>query len=161
MLQPSAVQEKEISQDVLNETGPAKARELLAFWNKHATKWQLPTRGDFRPGNMRAWIDDIAILEYVPQKDDFQVRLEGENIVALTGEDWRGGYARELDCQFSTSLHPAMTMVRMTGQPKLHHLQVFKSDWRNAIRMLLPVVLQKPGKEDVLQIFLAVFPVEE
>ncbi|NIY74045.1 PAS domain-containing protein [Thalassospira sp. HF15] len=160
-MEPSAVQEKEISQDELEDNVPAKARELLAFWNKHASGRQLPTRGDFRPGNLRAWIEDISIFEYIPEKDDFQIRIEGENIAALTGEDWRGGFARELDSQFSTSLHASMTVLRMTGKPKLHHLQVFKSDWHNAIRLLLPVLLRKPGKEDVLQVFLAIFPIEE
>ncbi|KJE37074.1 hypothetical protein UF64_01730 [Thalassospira sp. HJ] len=161
MLLPSTVQEKEIPQDTLDETAPAKAHDLLAFWHKHASKRQLPTRGDFRPGNLGPWIEDISIYEYVPEKDDFQIRLEGENIVALTGEDWRGAFACEVDSHFSTSLHAAMTMVRMTGEPQLHHLQVFQKDWQSAIRLLLPVLLQKPGKEDVLQVFLAIFPIDE
>lgn len=160
-MEPFAVQEKEITQDALDELEPAKARELLAFWNKHASKRHLPTREEFRPEKLRAWFENIAIFEYIPEKDDFQVLLEGENIAVLTGEDWRGGLAREVDSQFSSTLHASMTVVRMTGEPKIHHLQVYKNNWQNAIRMLLPVLLQKPGKEDVLQVFLAIFPIDD
>jgi hypothetical protein len=160
-LEPFAIQEKEIPQDAPDEIVSEKARDLLAFWNQNASNQRTPTRSDFSPQNLGDWFEDIAIFEYVPAKDDFQIVLEGERIAALTGEDWRGGFAREIDSQFSTSLNATMTLVRTTGQPQVHHLKVFKNDWQNAIRLLLPVLLQKPGKEDVLQIFLAVFPIDQ
>jgi hypothetical protein len=153
--------EKEIPLTYLDDDAPRAAQSLLAFWNAHASKASIPTRTDFRPDNLTPWVDDIAIYEYVPEKDDFQILLEGENIVELTGENWRGAFAREVDCRFSSSLHAAMSEVRSTGWPQIHHLRIFQREWQRGIRLLLPVLLQKPGKEDVIQIFLAIFPVDD
>ncbi|MBC06993.1 PAS domain-containing protein [Thalassospira sp.] len=157
----SGIEEKEVPQDVLGDDAPAKAHGLLAFWKSHAIAGNLPTRDDFSPDHLAPWIEDISIYEYVPDKDDFQILLEGENIVALTGEDWRGAFAREIDCHYSTSLHAAMTTARVTGAPQIHHLQIFQKEWQSGLRLLLPVTLQKSGKEDVLQVFLAIFPIDE
>ncbi|MBN8197612.1 hypothetical protein [Thalassospira povalilytica] len=81
-----------------------------------------------------------------------------KNIIALTGEDWRGAFARVVDCHFSTALHAALSAARKTGKPQIHHLQIFQKDWRKGVRLLLPVVLERKGQEDVLQVFLAIFP---
>jgi hypothetical protein len=153
-------QDKEVPLESLGESAPRQARDLLALWWQFADG-NMPTRDDFTPDNLSSWINDISIYEYHPDKDDFQILLEGENIVALTGEDWRGAFAREVDCHFSTSLHAALSMARTTGRPQLHQLQVFQKEWRKGIRLLLPVLLKKKGQEDVLQVFLAIFPMSE
>lgn len=155
------LQVKEISRQALDEDAPAAARTLLAFWHDHAQSGILPTRDVFCPAKLTPWIDDLSIYEYKPDKNDFQILLEGENIIAITGEDWRGAFAREIDCHFSTSLHAAMSMARVTCAPQIHHLLVFQKDWQEAVRLLLPVLLQKPGREDVVQVFLAIFPLPQ
>lgn len=153
--------EKEIPLTHLDDGAPPAARALLEFWNMHASAGKIPTRRDFHPDNLVPWLDDICIYEYVPDKDDFQILLEGENVVALTGENWRGAYAREVDSRYSSHLHATMTEVRMTRSPQIHHLRIFQKEWQGGIRLLLPVLLQKPGKEDIIQIFLAIFPVDD
>lgn len=153
--------EKEIPLKYLDRDAPRAAHALLEFWKAYASDGNIPTRTDFQPDNLTPWIDDIAIYEFVPEKDDFQILLEGENIIALTGENWRGAFAREVDCRFSSSLHATMSEVRTTGRPQIHHLRIFQREWQRGIRLLLPVLLQKPGKEDVIQIFLAIFPVDD
>lgn len=153
--------EKEIPLTHLDENAPRAAHTLIEFWNAHALPGNIPTRTDFHPNNLTPWVDDICIYEYVPKKDDFQILLEGENIIKLTGESWRRAFAREIDCHFSSGLHAAMSTVRITRRPQIHHLRIFQREWQCGIRLLLPVLLQKPGKEDVLQIFLAIFPIDE
>ena len=153
--------DREIPLTYLDDDAPPAAQALLDFWNAHASEGNLPTRSDFQPDNLIPWIDDISIYEYVPEKDDFQIRLEDENIIALTGENWRGAFAREVDCRFSSGLHAAMTAVRTTLRPQIHHLRIFQREWQSGIRLLLPVLLQKPDKEDIIQIFLAIFPVDD
>ena len=153
--------EKEIPLESLDEDAPAAAHDLLAFWYAHAKQGHIPTRSEFSPANLTPWIDDICINEYVPAKDDFQILLEGENVVALTGEDWRGAFAREVDSRFSTGLHAAMESVRASLEPQIHHLRIFQKEWQSGIRLLLPVLRQQPGKEDIVQVFLAIFPVDD
>ena len=154
--------EKEIPLICLDRSAPTASQTLLEFWNAHASAaGHIPTRTAFRPENLMPWIDDIAIYEFIPEKDDFLIMLEGENIVALTGENWRGAYAREVDCQFASDLHGALTTVRKTLMPQMHYLRIFQRQWRRGIRVLLPVLRQKEGKEDGLQIFLAIFPIDD
>ncbi len=150
--------DKEVRLDRLGADAPAGAHALLALWGRAAARRRIPTRCDFTPDTLSPWIDDISIYEYHPDKDDFQILLDGESIIALTGEDWRGAFAREVDCHFSTALHAALSSARKTGKPQIHHLQIFQKDWRKGVRLLLPVVLERKGQEDVLQVFLAIFP---
>jgi hypothetical protein len=161
MANKDAQREKEIPLADLNEGAPPAARSLWEFWHAHASGGNIPTRQDFRPDNLAPWLDDICIYEYVPEKGDFQILLEGENVVALTGENWRGAFAREVDSRYSSHLSATMNEVRTNLSPQLHHLRIFQKEWQSGIRLLLPVLLQKPGKEDIIQIFLAIFPVDE
>ncbi|MEQ8285594.1 hypothetical protein [Thalassospira sp.] len=154
-------QEKEILLQELSDDAPREARKLLALWQEFANQGRTPTRDDFNAENLAPWHEDISIYEYHPEKDDFQILLEGENIIALTGEDWRGAFSREVDCHFSTGLHAALSLARRTGQPQIHQLQIFQKEWRRGVRLLLPVILQKDGKEDVCQVFLAIFPMRD
>ncbi|MBX2831137.1 MAG: PAS domain-containing protein [Rhodospirillales bacterium] len=154
-------QEQEVLQHGLSDDAPQKAHDLLLLWNKLAQSGQIPTRKEFTPENLAPWLQDISIYEYHPQKDDFQILLEGENIVALTGEDWRGAFAREVDCHFSTSLHAALSAARSTGAPQIHELQIFQKEWCSGVRLLLPVLRQIEGQKDVCQIFLAIFPIRD
>ena len=153
--------EKEVPLESLAAGAPRQAHELLALWWRFADGHGVPTRDDFSAENLGPWLNDISIYEYHPDKDDFQIVLEGENIVALTGEDWRGAFAREVDCHFSTSLHGALSLARTTRRPQIHQLQVFQKEWRNGLRLLLPVTLKKEGQQDVLQVFLAIFPISD
>lgn len=153
--------EKELPQDNLPDAAPRAAHDLLALWHKFAQSGQMPTRDEFSAENLTGWLDDISIYEYHPDKDDFQILLEGENIIALTGEDWRGAFAREIDCHYSTALHAAMSLARTAGLPQIHQIQIFQKEWRNGIRLLLPVILHRDGHEDLLQVFLAIFPMND
>ncbi|MHC8493951.1 PAS domain-containing protein [Thalassospira sp. SM2505] len=154
-------QEKEVPLQTLAADAPRQAHDLLSFWLRFAKAGNIPTRDDFTPENLAPWINDISIYEYHAGKDDFQILLEGENIVALTGEDWRGAFAREVDCHFSTALHASLSLARLTGQPQIHQLQIFQKEWRSGIRLLLPVLLKKKGQKDIMQVFLAIFPMSE
>jgi hypothetical protein len=153
--------ENEIRKDTLPDDAPVAAHRILAFWHAHAGPGNVPSRNDFSPDNLADWLEDVSLYEYHPDKDDFQILFEGENIVELTGEDWRGAFAREVDCHFSTALHTALTDARKTGKPQIHQLQIFQKEWRSGVRILLPVVLQKKGQPDVDQVFLSIFPVKE
>lgn len=151
---------KELVSEAIPVEAPYEAHRLLAFWQSHARDGTIPSRDDFTPDNLLLWIEDISIYEYHPEKDDYQILLEGENIVALTGEDWRGAYAREIDCRYATSLHAALSQARRTGQAQIHLIHIFQKEWLRGVRLLLPVrrVGKREGEEDLLQIFLAIFP---
>ena len=161
MIKLGGDREMEVPQEFLDDDAPPDAHTLLDFWNAHAKNGQIPTREEFRPDALEPWIGNICIYEYVPQKDDFLILLEGENVIALTGENWRGAFAREVDCRYSSGLHSAMTTVRLSAKPQIHQLRIFQKEWQKAIRLLLPVLLQKPDKKDALQIFLAIFPIDD
>ncbi|WP_339857597.1 PAS domain-containing protein [Thalassospira alkalitolerans] len=146
--------------DKLPDNAPQAACDLLDFWHRSRQEDGLPSRTEFSPVHLGPWLDDISIYEYVPSKNDFQIVIDGENIVKMMGEDWRGGYAREIDFRSDTSIHSALSVVRETEQPQIHLIHIFRKDWSRGVRLLMPVLRPCVGKKDVLQVFMAVFPIE-
>jgi hypothetical protein len=76
--------------------------------------------------------------------------------VALTGEDWTGKTARDIDRTLGASLHAELLSVYHNKQPLAHHIRIFQKDYVIAYRLLLPIFSeQRDGS--VAQIFLAIF----
>ncbi len=157
MARMHTILDKEFPLETLPADAPESACGLLGFWSDHARADALPTRDDFNAQHLAPWIEDLSIYDYHPDIDDYQLTLEGENLVALTGEVWRGAFARELDSHFSTNLHAAMSVARTTEHPKLDMLRILDADWHRWVRLVLPVLRKNKGEKDVFQVFLAVF----
>lgn len=142
------------------DTPPESAAGLLAAWRQFNAAGKGPTRGDFTPYFLKPWLGNIDIYE-VEDSDaeggkDFRMRLNGSEVVDMTGENWTGFTARDIDRKFGFSLHQEMLSVYTSKRPLAHHIRVFQKDYVTAYRLLLPIFSEK-GDGQVVQIFLALF----
>jgi hypothetical protein len=139
---------------------PESAATLLATWRRFHADGKGPTRGDFTPFVLKPWLGNIDVYEVEnggPGREiDFRMRLNGTEVVALTGEDWTGKTARDIDRTLGASLHAELLSVYHNKQPLAHHIRIFQKDYVIAYRLLLPIFAeQRDGT--VAQIFLAIF----
>ena len=79
------------------------------------------------------------IYEAVDGGRDFRNRLEGSEVVMLTGEDWTGRCASEVDAQFGSRMLDYMKEVVRTGEPCIHIMQMFQNEAIRVTRLMMPV----------------------
>jgi hypothetical protein len=135
---------------------PAKALALLDLWRQYNAEEGRPTRGDFTPFVLKPWLGDIDIYDVEDGGAEFRMRLNGTRVVAITGEDWKGKTARDVDRKYGGTLHEELASLCQTRQPLAHHIRIFQKDYILAYRLLLPIFSDDPPGA-VAQIFLAVF----
>ncbi|UEM25314.1 PAS domain-containing protein (plasmid) [Skermanella mucosa] len=70
---------------------------LLQFWYSKCPSGEVPRRAGFDAFALRPWLGWLAIYEELDGGADFMVRLDGTNIVALTGHEWTGRRMSDLD----------------------------------------------------------------
>ena len=135
---------------------PEDAQRLLTHWRAFNAQKFHPTRSDFTPFSLKEWLGNIDIYDVENEGETFRMRLNGSEVVALTGEDWKGRTARDIDHQFGSTLHDELHRVFRTRQPLAHHIRIFQKQYMLAYRVVLPVFSDdKVGV--VTQIFLAIF----
>jgi hypothetical protein len=115
----------------------------------------IPHRSAFDPLRIRPWLGHLSIYERIGGDADFLVRLEGTEIVNMTGENWTGKRASEIDHKYHRNLLLDLTNVVTLGRPLLSKLTIFQRDYIHTPRLLLPV---RTGSEKADQIFLALYP---
>ena len=71
----------------------------------------MPQRAEFDVFTLRPWLGWLTVYEELDDGADFLVRLDGSNIVALTGEEWTGHRMSELDPSSAT---PVLEVLRRT-----------------------------------------------
>jgi hypothetical protein len=79
------------------------------------------------------------IYEAIDGGRDFRNRLEGSEVVMLTGEDWTGRCASEVDAQFGSRMLHYMQEVVRTGEPCIHRMRMFQNDAISVTRLMMPV----------------------
>lgn len=78
-------------------TGPF--RPVLGEWNRLRREDSLPSRQDFDPGRVVAWLSHLAILEALPGGDDFRYRLTGTRMDIYLGRNLTGKAVSTIDLQ--------------------------------------------------------------
>lgn len=141
--------------DTLPPSADARAGTLLAKWSACRIDGRPPDREDLDVFALRPWLGHISIYEAMDADADFRVRLEGSKISQMTGEDWTGRRASQVDDRFGTRLVAIMREVVRTGRPGLHTTRIYQREFRSAIRLLLPVCSRSGGPVD--QIFLVLY----
>ena len=132
------------------------AERLLAYWTATASQETgLPDRRTFDAVHMIEWLGFFSIYEYDQADDDFYNRLEGTFVIDLIGENWTGRRASDVDRHFGSRFHLELDEVRRGRQPVIDLVQIYQSDYRQAIRLMLPV--SKNGNRTADQIFVAMF----
>jgi len=141
---------------------PAVAQDLLAAWQRFNASGNRPTRDDFTPFVLKPWLGQIDIYDVEDAGSesgpDFRLRLNGTKTVALTGDDWTGATAREIDRALDVTLHADLQAVYEAGKPLSQPIRLFKKRYITAHRLMLPIFSQA-GDGTVSQVFLAIFPI--
>lgn len=139
---------------------PESAATLLATWQRFNVDSKGPTRENFTPFVLKPWLGNIDVYEVEnsgPDREmDFRLRLNGTEVVALTGEDWTGHTARDIDRELGFGLHEDLLSVYHSKQPLAQHIRIFRKDYITAYRLLLPIFSERRDGT-VAQIFLAIF----
>lgn len=139
----------------LPSSADPQARTLLDKWGSLCADGLPPSREQIGPFELRPWLGHISIYEAIDGGADFRIRLEGTRISQMTGEDWTGRYASEVDAAFNAQLVSHMQEALRTGRPSLHAIGIYQRKFRSAVRMLLPVRSRADGPAD--QIFLVIY----
>jgi hypothetical protein len=130
-------------------------RRLLEFWSRLARHDGVPSREQLDPFTLRPWLGHISIYEAVEGGRDFRIRLEGTSIVAITGEDWTGKRASEVDARYGCRIAEFMREIVRTHRPMIHTMRVFQNEVESITRLLLPVRSGRDGPVD--QVFLVIY----
>jgi hypothetical protein len=141
--------------DGLPATASPSLYSLLRFWSEVAGNDTVPSRERLDAFTLRPWLGHISIYEALDGGDDFRIRLEGTAIVAITGEDWTGKRASEVDAKYGCHIADFMREIARTRKPMVHTMRVFQNEVEFITRLLLPVRSRPGGPVD--QIFLVIY----
>lgn len=132
-----------------------RMQPLLDFWMDCRGTSDVPNRDAFDPFNLRQWLGHISVYESINDGADFRIRLEGTSIVAITGEDWTGRRASDVDRRYGSRLVEFMRAAVRTHQPAIHTMRLFQNNIEYITRLLLPIRSQPTGPVD--QVFLVMY----
>ena len=141
--------------DALPVSASPSLYSLLQFWSDVAGDDDVPSRDRLDAFTLRPWLGHISIYEALDGGDDFRIRLEGTAIVAITGEDWTGKRASEVDAKYGCHIADFMREIARTRRPMVHTMRVFQNEVEFITRLLLPVRSRPNGPVD--QMFLVIY----
>jgi hypothetical protein len=141
--------------DALPASASPSLYRLLQFWSDAAAAGEVPSRERLDALTLRPWLGHISIYEAIDGDRDFRIRLEGTSIVAITGEDWTGKRATEVDAKYGCRIAEFMREVVHTRRPAVHTMRVFQNEVEYITRLLLPVRSRADGPVD--QVFLVIY----
>jgi hypothetical protein len=141
--------------DALPASASPALYSLLKFWSDAADGSGIPSRDRLDAFTLRPWLGHISIYETIDGGRDFRIRLEGTSIVAITGEDWTGKRATDVDARYGCRIAEFMREVLRTHRPLVHTMRVFQNEVECITRLLLPVRSRAGGPVD--QIFLVIY----
>ncbi len=141
--------------DALPASASPRLHSLLQFWSDAADGRDTPSRDRFDAFALRPWLGHISIYESIDGGRDFRIRLEGTSIVAITGEDWTGKRATQVDAKYGCRIAEFMRDVVKTRRPAIHTMRVFQNEVESITRLLLPVRAHADGPVD--QVFLVIY----
>lgn len=145
----------EVGLDALPPSASPSLHSLLRFWSEAASGAEVPTRDRLDAFTLRPWLGHISIYEVIDGGRDFRIRLEGTSIVAITGEDWTGKRATEVDAKYGSRIAEFMREVVRTRKALVHTMRVFQNEVEYITRLLLPARSRADGPVD--QVFLVIF----
>lgn len=141
--------------DALPSTADPRAAALLAKWTSMCADGRPPDREALDVFALKQWLGHISIYEAIDGGADFRIRLEGTRISRMTGEDWTGRMASQIDARFGTAFLPTLREVVQNAEPRLHTTKIYQREFRSAVRMLLPV--RSAPDRPVDQIFMVLY----
>jgi hypothetical protein len=142
--------------DVAPPTTPPALSKLLALWRSLAAGGEIPHREQLDTFTLRPWLGHVMIYEAIDGGRDFRNRLEGSEVVMLTGQDWTGRCASEVDSEFGSRMLAYMQEAVRTGVPCIHTMWMFQNDAIRVTRLMMPIKSRPDGPVD--QILAVLYP---
>jgi hypothetical protein len=142
--------------DVAPPTTPAALTKLLALWRSLAAAGEIPHREQLDTFTLRPWLGHVMIYEAIDGGRDFRNRLEGSEVVMLTGQDWTGRCASEVDAEFGSRMLASMQEAVRAGEPCIHTMWMFQNDAIRVTRLMMPIKSRPDGPVD--QILAVLYP---
>ena len=133
---------------------PADGKRLLEYWYSCCDDYVVPTRKIWTPHNLKRWLGRISVYWVRNDGEDFLIALDGTDIVRITGRDWTGKSARDVDRAYDANLHDDLLECRNSMNPLIHYMPVWQNEYKHVYRILFPI--SKNGTE-IDQIFLCLF----
>jgi len=146
----------ETAAPTVHEQMSSRAIALLAFWYSNRGEGSIPDRKTFNPHALQKWLGYISIYEYDPDRRDFMNRLEGTLITEMTGQDWTGRWASDVDRSFGSTFLEELAAVRTKATPSIESVRIYQKKYRSATKLLMPIKENRYRRTD--QVFLAMFP---
>jgi hypothetical protein len=78
-------------------------RKLFDYWIEKKGDRIAPTRAEIDPGEIRALLPNVFLVERVGEPPRYRYRLVGTTVVKEFGEEITGRYLDEVDFDFVTS----------------------------------------------------------
>jgi PAS domain len=126
--------------------------DLLNLWRLKRPPGGVPHRAEFDVFTLRSWLGWLTVYEELDGGADFLVRLDGSNIVALTGDEWTGHRMSELNPQDAA---PVLEVLRRTVREREPIVDRFYSpavkDFLTFHRVTLPIWEDRRGVWQVIQ----------
>jgi hypothetical protein len=90
---------------------------LLDLWRSMCPPGRVPRRTDLDVFTLQPWLGWLTVYEELDDGADFLVRLDGSNIVALTGDEWTGRRMSELDLGYAAPVLEALRRACGSDNP--------------------------------------------
>jgi hypothetical protein len=125
---------------------------LLDLWRSKCPPGDVPRRAEFDVLTLQPWLGWLTVYEEVDDGADFLVRLDGSNIVALTGDEWTGRRMSELDPRYMTPVLEVLRRAVRERQPIVdQYYTPAVKDFLTFHRITLPLWEDRRGVWQVIQ----------
>jgi hypothetical protein len=125
---------------------------LLDLWRSRCPSGGVPRRAEFDAFTLRPWLGWLTVYEELDDKADFFVRLDGTNIVALTGDEWTGRRMSELDPRYAVPVLKTLRRAVRERQPIVDRFyNPAVKDFLTFHRVTLPLWEERRGVWQVIQ----------
>lgn len=105
--------------DIDRTVSRALTRQLLAHWRARRGPRGVPSRRSIDMVELGPWIGDLAIWDFVAERDDYLCRLYGSRLVARLGVEMTRSWLRDYPAGLGPRLRAHFDRARLTGQPLL------------------------------------------
>ncbi|HYD99581.1 MAG TPA: PAS domain-containing protein, partial [Alphaproteobacteria bacterium] len=130
---------------------------LIDLWRARGDGSGPPLRSHFDPFTLRPWLGHVSIAEAVDGGEDFVTRLDGSEIVRLTGDDWTGLRASEIDARYGIRYRAILRDACGSDEPTVNRFVTsVQKDTVSFQRVLLPV---REERREVRQLIIGIYPV--
>lgn len=129
--------------DVALPAPPVQADERLLvlhhLWQSRGWHDDPPDRSHLSLDLLQPWFGHISVFHAIDDGVDFDLRLDGTEIVTITGEDWTRHRSSEIDRRFGRDLTGQLRRAIQGRRPVVHAIRVLQHQYLRATRLLLPV----------------------